>query len=105
MVIFLSHLATVGYVKPFTSNFPSIGFGVYLRSIGIHLNHYNNRIKIFIFFLPFHRLFRRSEVTVGSEDASNFLKGMFVQEGSSATHFDMANLKLKSFLFTPRPTE
>ena len=36
-----------------------------------------------------HRLCSGSEVTVGSEDKIQFfLKGVFVQEGSSGTHFD-----------------
>ena len=42
---------------------------------------------------------------MGSEDLTSiFLKGIFVQEGSSGTCFGPANLKLKPSLFTPCPS-
>ena len=47
-----------------------------------------------------HRLYRGggSEVTVGSEDQLQFfLKGIFVQEGSSGTCFDHGQFEIKTF--------
>ena len=39
---------------------------------------------------------------VGSEDPlQHFLKGIFVQEGSSGTRFDHGQFKLKPLLFMP----
>ena len=41
---------------------------------------------------------------VGSEDPLQFyLKGMFVQDGSSGTHFDYGQIKIKPPLFMPHP--
>ena len=46
-----------------------------------------------------------SEITVGSEDLLQdfFLKGIFVQEGSSGTRYDHGQFELKPSLFTPLP--
>ena len=44
------------------------------------------------------------EVTVGSEDQlQNFLKGIFVQEGSSGTRFDHGQFEIKTFLIYALP--
>ena len=44
-------------------------------------------------------------MTVGSKDPlQNFIKDIFVQEGSSGTHFQRGKMKLKPSLFTPHPT-
>ena len=50
-----------------------------------------------------HRLYRGSEVTVGSEDPlQNFLKDKFFQEGSSRTCFDHGQFEIKTFpIFMP----
>ena len=42
---------------------------------------------------------------MGSEDPLQnffFLKAIFVQEGSSGTHFDHGQFEIKTFLFSPR---
>ena len=58
----------------------------------------------FSIFGLFHRLYRRSEVAMGSKDTHKiFLKDMFVQKGQVGHVLTMANLKLKPSLFTPRP--
>ena len=89
----------MGYVKPF--EFPINVFGVLFRLILIHFDHCKNKIQIFI-FLPFHRLYMGSEVTVGSEDPLHFFKGIFVQDGSSGTLFDHGQSEIKTFLiYTP----
>ena len=52
-----------------------------------------------------HRLCRGSEVTVGSEDQPQiFLKGIFVQEGSSGTRFDHGQFEIKTFPIYARPS-
>ena len=80
-------------------------FSVPFRLTGTHFGHCKNKIQFFNFCL-FHRLYRGSEVMVGSEDALQFfLKGIFVQEGSSEHILTMVNLKLKSSLFTPCPID
>ena len=64
----------------------------------MHFDHGKNKIQIFHFCL-FHRLYGGgSEVTVGSEDQlQNFLKGVFVQEGSSGTRLDHGQFEIKIF--------
>ena len=58
----------------------------------------------FSIFGLFHRQYRGSEVTMGSEDTLKiFWKDMFVQKGQVEHVLTMANLKLKPSLFTPRP--
>ena len=52
----------------------------------------------FSVFCLFHRLYRGSEVTVGSEDPLQIvLKGIFVQEGSSGTRFNHDQFEIKTF--------
>ena len=52
----------------------------------------------FQYFGLSHRLYKRSEVKVGSEDQLQFLlKGMFVQEGSSETGFNHGKFEIKTF--------
>ena len=60
----------------------------------MHFDHGKNNIQIFHFCL-FHRLYRRSEVTVESEDPLQklFKKGIFVQEGQVEHVLTMANFK------------
>ena len=59
------------------------------------------KIIIFVFSIGYNR---GSEVTVGSEDPLQiFLKGIFVQEGSSGTRSDHGQFEIKSSLFTPHP--
>ena len=61
--------------------FPLNAFSVPFRLIGIHFDHCKNKIQIFNFCL-FHKLYRGSEVTVGSEDPlQNFLKGHICLSG------------------------
>ena len=63
----------------------------------MHFNHDENKIQIFNFGLS-HRLYRGSEVTVGSEDTLKiFLKGIFVQKGSRGTCFDHGQFEIKTF--------
>ena len=53
------------------------------------------KFSIFAFFIGYYM---GSEVTVGSEDPhQNFLKGIFVQEGSSGTCFDHGRFEIKTF--------
>ena len=67
-------------------NSPKTGLGcstplsVPFRLIGIHFDHCKNNMQIFNFCL-FHRLYRGSEVTVGSEDPLHFFKGHFCSRG------------------------
>ena len=46
-MVISSHLAVVGYVKH--SNFPFNVLSVLSRLIGIHFDHYKNKIQIFNF--------------------------------------------------------
>ena len=84
------------------SSFPLNVFSVPFRLIGMHIHHCKNKIQFFNFCL-FHRLYRGSEVMVRSEDPLQiFLKGIFVQEGSSGTRFDHGQFEIKTFLiYTP----
>ena len=94
-VLISAHLAALGYLKPFKFSIKchSVPFGL----IRIHFNHCKNRIQIFNFCL-FNRLYRESAVTVGSETHfKDFLKGIFVQEGSCGTHFDHGQFEIKTF--------
>ena len=60
------------------SNFQLSVFSVPFRLIGLHFDQCKNKMQIFNLCL-FHRLYRGSEVVVGSEDPlQNFLKGIFV---------------------------
>ena len=70
----------------------------------MHFDHGENKIRIFNFW-PFpYRLCRGSGVRVGSEDNFKiFLKGVFVQEGSSGTRFDHGQYKIKTFPFYTPP--
>ena len=70
----------------------------------MHFDHGQNKNHIFIFFFLFHRLYRGSEVTMGSEDTlKTFLKGKFVQKGSRGTCFDHDQLEIKTFPIYARP--
>ena len=63
----------------------------------MHFDHGKNKNQIFNFGVS-HRLYRGSEVMVGSEDPLQiFLKGMFVQEGLSGTHFSPGQFEIKTF--------
>ena len=75
------------------------------RLIGIHFDHYKIKILIVNFCL-FHRLYRGSEVTVGSEDTFQFFfkeENLF-KRGQVEHVLTMANLKIKPSLSTPRPS-
>ena len=68
-------------VRKKSSNFPFNVFSVPFRLIGIHFDHCKNKIQIFNFCL-FHRLYRGSEVTVGSEDPLQIsFKGQICSRG------------------------
>ena len=71
----------------------------------MHFDHDKNKIQIFN-FRHSHRgseVMVGSEVTVGSEDPLQiFLKGIFVQEGSSGTCFDHGQFEIKTFpIYSP----
>ena len=60
----------------------------------------------FSIFSLSHRLCEGSEVTVGSEDQlQNFVKGIFVQEGSSGTRFDHGQFEIKTFPIYTHPID
>ena len=95
-------MAAVGYIKPF--KFSIKFFSVPFSLIGIHFNHCKNKNQIFNFCL-FHRLYRGSEVTVGSEDLllKFFERAYLFKRGQVEHVLTMANFKLKPSLFTPCP--
>ena len=69
----------------------------------MHFDRGKKKIRFSIFSLS-HRLCRGSEVMVGSEDQLQiFLKGIFVQEGSSGTRFDDSQFEIKTFPFYAPP--
>ena len=70
----------------------------------MHLDHGKQKIRFSIFGFS-HRLCRRAEVTVGSEDQLQiFLRAYLFRRGQMEHVLIMASLKLKPSLFTPRPS-
>ena len=64
----------------------------------MHFDHGKNKIFNFQFLVPSHRLYKGSEVRVGSEDQlQKCFKGIYVQEGSSGTCFDHGQFEFKTF--------
>ena len=64
----------------------------------MYFDQSQNKIQISIFGL-FHRLYRGSEVTMGSEDTLKILlKGIiFVRKGSSGICFDHGQFEINAF--------
>ena len=80
-VVISAHLAAIYGVPKTLQIFPLNVFNVPFGSIRIHFNHCKNRIQIFNFCL-FNRLYRESEVTVGSGDPlQRFFKGHICTRG------------------------
>ena len=77
-MVISSHLAAVRYVNP--SNFLSIVSSVPFRLIEYILTIARIKFNFSIFCL-FHRLYRGSEVTVGSEDPLQIFKGHICSRG------------------------
>ena len=64
----------------------------------MHLDYCKNKIKIFIFF-PFPIGYKEGLKI----DFKIFLKGIFVQEGSSETRSDHGQFEIKTFLIYALP--
>ena len=73
------------------------------RLLWMHFNHGKNKFRFSIFGFS-HRLYRGSEVTVGSEDPLTiFLKAYLLKKGQVEQVLTTTNLKLKPSPFMPRP--